>query len=149
MTEILQCHEEVMSQPSGQTPLKTVIVSRPGVSQEALRTGLRAFTWVDIVGSASNGLSALFLIEQKRPNLVVIDSNLLDDELTHLVQHIKKEYPNLYCLALTHTQHQQQAILESGADAALLRDSSAQQLRQALLQFLPKKPAKPAKSTSG
>ena len=149
MTEFSENDEEVVSQPLDHPLLKTVIVSRPGISQEALRTGLAEFAWVDIVGSATNGLSALSLLEYQRPNLLIIDSNLLDDEVVHLIQYAKKEDPTLSCLVLTQTYHRQRAALETGADAVLQRDSSAQKLQQVLLQFLPESPVNSAESDPG
>ena len=62
-----------------------VIALRPGVMQEWLRAILTDSGQVVVTGSAGDGLSALGMVCDKQPVLLVVDSNLLDDEALSLM----------------------------------------------------------------
>jgi DNA-binding NarL/FixJ family response regulator len=116
-------------------PIPTIVVSRPGVMQQSLRSSLGACGGIAVVASSGDGLTALGQVRQHRPGLLVIDSNLLDDEVGALITAVKSEEPAIRCLALVRSCAQETQMLASGADAVAHRDVSAQQL-QAVLQRL-------------
>ena len=82
----------------------TVVASRPGVMQASLRAALTSLSWVEVVGSAGDGLSALNLVRERQPDLLVIDCNLLEDEVCALLRQVKEEWPHVRCLVLTRTR---------------------------------------------
>ncbi|HMQ54471.1 MAG TPA: hypothetical protein PKE64_14205 [Anaerolineae bacterium] len=113
----------------------TVLVSRPGIRREALRAVLATVPWLEIGGTAGDGLTAINLVQLHRPSLLVVDSNLLEDEILALVKQVKESWDHIRCLVFTDTASQQQKVLAGGADAALGRDGSARQLHETLERF--------------
>lgn len=127
-----------MSKPSPQTPqpIQAVVVSRPGVMQQSLRTMLAAHPWLSVVASAGDGLTALNHVTQYRPELLVIDSNLLEEEVEALLATVKAKVPETRCLVLTRPSQRAERLRAVGADRVILRNSSTQELREALLQLM-------------
>lgn len=103
--------------------------------QEALRAAIAACPRVKVVGSAGDGLSALNLLRAQQPALLVIDSNLLEDETLTLLRETKREQPLLRCLVFTQTRRQRDQALAVAADAVLPRHSPANSLNKVLEQL--------------
>ena len=126
-----------MSQQLQKTKIQTIIVSRPGVMQESLRTGLASASQLEIIKSVGDGLSALDVIRECPPNLVVIDSNLLEDEILALLRHVKQSWPDVCCLVLSESIRQHRWAMDSEADAVWPRHRSIRELEEFLKQFYP------------
>ena len=124
------------SSPENQKPISTLVVSRPGVMQQSLRAALAAYPWLSVVASVGDGLTALNQVVQHQPGLLVIDSNLLDEEVEALLTAIKVKTLATRCLVFIRSSQRTERLLAAGADAAILRDSSTQQLRTALLRVV-------------
>jgi DNA-binding NarL/FixJ family response regulator len=109
-----------------------VLVSRPGFAQQALRSSLTACCGIVVVASTGDGLTALSQVRHLRPELLVIDSNLLDEEVTALIAAVKTEQPAMRCLVFLRSSRQEAQMLALGADAVALRDAPAQDLQAVL-----------------
>ena len=116
-------------------PIPTAIVSRPGIMQQSLRASLAAYPWIAVVASFGDGLTALNHLTQSRPGILVIDSNLLDEEVDALLGAVKSRQPAIRCLVLTRSSLRREQLLIDGADAAIARNGSAQELQEALLRL--------------
>jgi DNA-binding NarL/FixJ family response regulator len=116
-------------------PVPTIVVSRPGVMQQSLRSSLSACGGINVIASSGDGLTALGQVKRHRPGMLVIDSNLLNDEVESLLVAVKAEQPATRCLVLVRSCAREGQLLASGADAVAHRDVSAQQL-QAVLRRL-------------
>jgi len=110
----------------------TIIVSRPGVIRQALRTMLAVLPQIEITDAVGGGLRALNLARQNRPALLIIDSSLPEDEILALLRQIKQEQPLVRCLVVAETTRQQAAVLAQGADAVILRSEPTERLVEAL-----------------
>lgn len=126
-----------MSQPLQKTKIQAVIVSRPGIMQESLRAGLASASQLEIIKSVGDGLSALDVIREQQPNLLVIDSNLLEDEILALLRHVKQTWPAICCLVLSESIRQHRWALDSGANAVWPRHRSIRDLEEFLGQICP------------
>ena len=113
-------------------PIPTVIVSRPGIMQQSLRASLASCPEISVIAASGDGLSALCQVRQYQPELLVIDSNLLEEEVVALISAVKTEQPTIRCLVFIHSHHQQRQILAAGADEVVLRNGSSQQLKAIL-----------------
>ena len=111
------------------------LVSRPGIMQQSLRSALAACQGIAVVASCGDGLTALRQVAKLKPALLVIDSNLLDEEVEALIAAVKVEQPTIGCLVIVRSTHQQAQMLASGADAMVLRDISPQQLQAELARL--------------
>jgi DNA-binding NarL/FixJ family response regulator len=87
------------------------------------------------MASSGDGLTALYQVRQHRPGLLVIDSNLLDDEVEALIAAVKAEQPAIRCLIFVRSDAQEAQMLACGADAVAQRHVSAQQLQAVLCRL--------------
>ncbi len=102
--------------------IPTIVVSRPGVMQQALRTSLSACHPIMVLSSAGDGLTALNQIMAQHPDLVVIDANLLPEESEALIIAVKAVSDPPRCLVFVLTSQYEARMLAAGADAVMLRD---------------------------
>lgn len=98
---------------------RVLIVSLPGMMQNVLRETFTNRADVDVVGFASGGLSAVSLIRQEQPDLVVIDSSLPEAETSKLILWIKSDSQHTRSLVLVENTQQLNKATSAGADVAL------------------------------
>ena len=123
-------------------PIPTVIVSRPGIMQQSLRSSLAACPVIVVVASFGDGLTTLNHLTQFNPGILIVDSNLLDEEIDALIAAVKVNQPSIRCLVFLKSTQQEMRMLAAGADAVTLRDVSTPQL-QAILARLVQAARKP------
>ena len=90
---------------------------------------------VVVTGSAGDGLSALSMVREVQPVLLVVDSNLLEDETLSLLKEVKRAWPEVRCLVLVQTPGRKKRVLAAGADVVVSRSDGVGTLNQALRQF--------------
>ena len=108
------------------------VVSRPGIMQQSLRSSLAACRGIAVIGSCGDGLTAVSQVTKLQPGLLVIDSNLLDEEVEALMAAVKAEQPAIRCVVFVRSSQHRTRMLASGADAVALRSVSPQQLQAAM-----------------
>ncbi|MCB0167953.1 MAG: response regulator transcription factor [Anaerolineae bacterium] len=121
-----------MNSQANVAKIQTVVAARPGAIRQALRSVLALCSQLEISGVANGGLSALSLVRQLKPALIVIDSGLLEDEIAVLLEQIKQEQPQIRCLVFADTTRQQAAFLTLGCDAVILRSEPTDRMVAAL-----------------
>jgi DNA-binding NarL/FixJ family response regulator len=87
-----------------------------------------------VVGSAENGLAAIELAEELRPDAIVIDLHMpLVDGVT-AVARLRRDHPRMCVIALTGDSHPalHRAVTEAGADAVLMKEEFVDVLVQRL-----------------
>lgn len=129
-------HSLQNKQERDRSPVPIVLVSRPGVMRQSLRATLSAYPYLLVLASAGDGLTALNLVQRHQPQLLVIDSNLLDEEVEALLVAVKRTVPPPNCLACAHSSQRTAPLLAAGADAVILRSSSGQQWQETLLRLM-------------
>ena len=105
---------------------------------EVVRQGLRTFLELDpeleVVGDAADGREAVRLAHRLRPDVVLMD--LLMPELDGIAatQIIRRELPDTEVIALTSVLEDASVVgaVRAGAIGYLLKDTKAQELRQAI-----------------
>ena len=120
--------------PENSRPISTLLVSRPGIMQQSLRSALAACPQIAVVATAGDGLSAVQQIAPRQPRLLVIDSNLLDEEIAALLSAAKTQHPPVHCLVFVKSTHEERHLLAAGADACAHREWSTQEFHAALNQ---------------
>lgn len=98
---------------------RVLIVSPPGMMQNVLRKIFSGRDLVKVVGVANGCLSALGMIPDRQPDLVVIDSNLPETETSQLILQIRQSNPLIQSLLLVETTQQYKIAANSGADFTL------------------------------
>jgi DNA-binding NarL/FixJ family response regulator len=119
-----------------QQAIPTIVVSRPGVMQQALRTALSLYSGIVILSSVGDALNALHQIVARHPALVVIDANLLPDEVEALLVAMKATQNPPRCIVFISSTIHADMMLRAGADAVLPSDSSSDKLRATLQQVV-------------
>lgn len=118
-----------------QHAIPTILVSRPGVMQQALRTSLSVCPAITVLASVGDGLTAVSQITARQPELVVIDANLLPEEAEALIAMIKTGYAPARCLVFVQSSRHAAMMTAAGADAVLQRDSSTGELQAVLCRL--------------
>lgn len=103
-----------------------------------LRDGLRAILGqqpdMDVVGEASDGLSAVRLVDDLQPHVVVMDIAMPRMNGLEATRRIKHEHPG--CRVLILTQHENReyilSVLKAGADGYVLKRSAGADLAPAI-----------------
>jgi DNA-binding NarL/FixJ family response regulator len=122
----------IKTTPRTKQTIPTVVVSRPGIMQQSLRSSLAACHGIAVIASFGDGLTAVSQVTKLRPGLLVIDSNLLDEEVEALIAAVKAEQPAIRCVVFVRSSQHRTRMLASGADAVALRSVSPHQLRAAM-----------------
>jgi two-component system, NarL family, response regulator LiaR len=103
-----------------------------------VRQGLRMFLALDagllVVGEASNGAEALALVEQLRPDVVLMDLIMPVMDGIAAIRAIKSQFANTEIIAVTSVIEDSKVVgaIEAGAIGYLLKDTNASALIEAI-----------------
>jgi DNA-binding NarL/FixJ family response regulator len=113
-----------------------LLVVWPGPLREALRTLMTSIPGVEIAGEAGDTSSALRMISEHQPDLVLVDADLPGGEGWGTLKQTKKEWPQVRCIVLTDHSCQQQEAKAAHADAVLQKGMPPALLVQAIETLL-------------
>ena len=113
-----------------------LIIARPGPLRDSLQAFLLTLSQVGDVRSASDASSALKIISESCPDLVLMDSNLPGDESLTVLSRIRADGPRSRCLFLADDRRQQENAIVAGADVVLLKGCRATELFDAIEKLL-------------
>ena len=103
-------------------------------SRDGLKALLATRSEIDIVGEAADGREAVELVEQCRPDVVLMDVRMpMMDGLT-ATRMIKARWPEVKVIVLTMYPSHQAEALAAGADVFLVKGCAAEDLLQAILK---------------
>ena len=114
-----------MDQPEATpaAPVRVLLADDEPSFLESLRPLVEHQPELTVVAEAANGLDAIELADELRPDAVVIDLHMpLVDGVT-AVARLRKDHPNVCLIALTGDPAPElhKAVSEAGADAVLLK----------------------------
>ena len=107
-----------------------LIVDDHTLLSESLRMMLERDEELKVVGVASNGIRALELCKEKKPDIVLMDVKMPDMDGITATKKIKSTYPDIKVLILTSVE-EEKWIMDSfaaGADGYLLKDTPPEKL---------------------
>jgi NarL family two-component system response regulator LiaR len=119
---------------SGEDAIHVMIVD----DHALVRSGLEAFLLVQkdlkLVAQAKNGQQALALCAEARPDIVLMDLLMPGMSGVDAIRQIKRNFPQVQCIALTSYKDQDlvQNALQAGAIGYLLKDVSSDELANAI-----------------
>jgi DNA-binding NarL/FixJ family response regulator len=112
--------------------VSTLIAAKPGRMRDCLHALLKAVSHIQVIGCADDGASALKLVIEHEPDLVLLDTNLAEAQAYLVLEQIKATRPQTRCIVLADTAQQRQLAEAAGADAALIKGYRAARLAEVI-----------------
>lgn len=116
------------------TPIRVVIADDHLVVRTGLRLMLGTSEDFTLVGEAADGAEAVALVEQLRPDVVLMDLRMPGMDGLKAIGHIHERYPEMAIVILTTYNEDTLMIrgLQAGARGYLLKDCTLEMLLEAL-----------------
>jgi two-component system response regulator DegU len=100
---------------------RALIVTQRGSLQNGLQALVMSIPQVDIIGQVEDGSQALAIIQEHHPDLVLLDTNLPNNEEWQVLEQMKTLRPETRCIVLADDVRQQQEATTLKADVVLLK----------------------------
>jgi two-component system response regulator NreC len=114
--------------------LKVLIADDHAIVRTGLRTLLQAEPYLELVGEATGGYEAIELLEETRPDVLLLDISMPDLDGISVIKQIQSRFSNLHILILT--IHEDQALLReairAGASGYILKRAAESELISAI-----------------
>jgi DNA-binding NarL/FixJ family response regulator len=112
------------------------------VVREGTRRLLESQSDFEVVGEASDGIEAIELAKKWKPQIIIMDVSMPRLNGIEATKQIKALYPNMAILVLTGYDDDEYvfALLEAGAAGYLLKESSGEELIDAIRQVMTGEP---------
>jgi DNA-binding NarL/FixJ family response regulator len=117
---------------------RALIVTHRGSLQNGLQALVASIPQVDIIGQVGDGAQALEMVHGHHPDLVLLDTDLPNDEEWQVLEQIKALQPETRCIVLADDVGQQQQARILGADVVLLKGFPPAKLADIIEKLLPK-----------
>jgi NarL family two-component system response regulator LiaR len=114
--------------------IQVMLVDDHNVVRSGLATFLNAYDDLELVGEAKNGLEAVKLCHQKKPDVILMDLMMPEMDGIAATRAILSEYPEIKIIAMTSFEDEQlvQGVLAAGAISYLLKNVTADELAKAI-----------------
>ncbi len=114
--------------------IRILIADDHAVVREGLRTLITAKPGMEVIGEAADGVEAVSKARSLQPGVILLDMVMPRKDGLETIKDIKKENPNARILVLTSFDDDEKVFsaIKAGALGYLLKDSSPQQLLQAI-----------------
>ena len=114
--------------------IKIMLVDDHNVVRSGLSTFLRAFDDLELVGEARNGLEAVNLCRQTKPDVILMDLMMPEMDGIEATREILKDCPDIKIVAITSFEEEKlvQGVLAAGAISYLLKNVTADELVTAI-----------------
>jgi len=116
------------------TPINVLVVEDQAVVREGIIAILSFYADIKVVDEAENGIEAVKLVRQLKPDVVLLDLNMPRQNGLETIPQILKFAPNTHILVLTGFDEADNIYnaVKLGASGYLLKDSSKDQLVNAI-----------------
>jgi DNA-binding NarL/FixJ family response regulator len=109
-------------------PIRVLIADDSARARDGLRALLVIWPEIDVIGEAPNGELAVRMAEELRPDVVLMDLQMPVLDGVQAIRVIKRRWPAMTVIALTMYTTEQDAALQAGADAFILKGSDPTRL---------------------
>lgn len=135
--------------PGGEAPASSIQSSKPTAQKirvllvddhvmvrQGLRTLLDTYPDIKLVGEAANGEEAVRRVEQRRPEVVVMDINMPGINGIEATKLIKLRYPDtkIIGISVNAARENQEAMMRAGAVQLMTKEAAIEELHEAILQ---------------
>ncbi len=117
-----------------QRPITVVLADDHAMVRESLARVLDACGEISVIGQAGDGKNLLSVVEQCRPDCLVLDYSMPAHEPTEVIRKLLDKYSQLKILVLTVHENVQYAVrtLEAGAHGYLIKSAAVDELLDAI-----------------
>jgi NarL family two-component system response regulator LiaR len=114
--------------------IQVMLVDDHNVVRSGLATFLKAYDDLELVGEAKNGLEALNLCHQKKPDVILMDLMMPEMDGIAATRAILADYPEIKIIAMTSFEEEElvQGVLAAGAISYLLKNVTSDELVKAI-----------------
>ena len=114
--------------------IRILLVDDHQVVRQGLRSLLDLEQGIQVVGEAGTGAEALQVIDQTRPDIVLLDLKLEDMSGTEVCRRVTAKYPEIAILVLTAISSGQEVLecVDAGAKGYLLKDVDVDELTRTI-----------------
>ena len=114
--------------------IRVMLVDDHNVVRSGLAMFLRAYDDLELVGEAKNGLEALALCRQQKPDVILMDLMMPEMDGIAATHSILSDYPDIKIIAMTSFEEEKlvQGVLAAGAISYLLKNVTADDLVRAI-----------------
>lgn len=101
---------------------------------EGIRSLLQHEQNIDWVGHATNAGSCIAFLENRLPDIILMDINLPDKSGIELCKEVKEKYPSVFIIGLSTFNQQSfiQKMITNGASGYLLKNATLEELLKAI-----------------
>jgi DNA-binding NarL/FixJ family response regulator len=116
--------------------IRVLIADDHKIMLAGLRSLLEKQSDIDVVGEAENGRKAVQMVQEKKPDVVVMDVSMPDLNGIEATTQIKESVPESKVIALSMHSDKRfvMGMLRAGAAGYLLKDCASQELANAIAQ---------------
>ena len=114
--------------------IQVMLVDDHNVVRSGLATFLKAYDDLELVAEAKNGLEALNLCHQKKPDVILMDLMMPEMDGISATRAILEAYPDIKIIAMTSFEEDElvQGVLAAGAISYLLKNVTSDELAKAI-----------------
>jgi NarL family two-component system response regulator LiaR len=114
--------------------IRVMLVDDHNVVRSGLATFLRAYEDLELVGEAKNGLEAVHLCPQKKPDVILMDLMMPVMDGIAATRAILADYPEIKIIAMTSFEDEElvNGVLAAGAISYLLKNVTSDELAKAI-----------------
>jgi NarL family two-component system response regulator LiaR len=114
--------------------IRVMLVDDHNVVRSGLATFLRAYDDLELVGEAKNGLEAVHLCRQVKPDVVLMDLMMPEMDGIAATRAILADSPDIKIIAMTSFEDEQlvHGVLAAGAISYLLKNVASEELSKAI-----------------
>src|SRR5512139_469513 len=114
--------------------IRVMLVGDHNVVRSGLASFLKAYDDLELVGEARNGLEAVDLCRQKKPDVILMDLMMPEMDGIAATRAIMADFPQMKIIAMTSFEDEQlvQGVLRAGAISYLLKNVTSDELAKAI-----------------
>jgi DNA-binding NarL/FixJ family response regulator len=111
-------------------PIRVLLVDDQILMRRGLRKLLEVEDGIEVVGEAADGVEAMQLIPEARPNVALVDARMPKMDGVQLIKRLSEEHPRVAAIVLTTFDDDEYIFggLRAGAKGYLLKDTSPEEL---------------------
>ena len=96
--------------------IRVIIAARPGTWQRLLQNDIESQPSAQVVAVANGSLTAVQLVKEHQPDLLLIDSSISSEEVIAIVNNINLESPSVQIAVISDTHQQHRKFVQAGVN---------------------------------